>query len=397
MGWLDNIAMTFGGNPAAFGSLSPQMTPEQMQKMQTSQMLMGLGTGMMANAKSNPVQAFGNAYQNWQQNAGQNLQNQLIFQKFQDEQQNRKTAETRRTAMDAWVKTQPQNMQELYQAYPDEAAGAYIKSQFGGDKSTAPSGYRYTTDQQGNQALEAIPGGPAAPNSEIAKDIAKGIMDGTQPPNTQGLYRYGAQTRAELSKQGFDLSKAQLEFNATTRALATMNGPQQTRIRQNIGTLSESLPLVRDLAKQWKGGKFPPLNRANLIAAKNGLYGPEAQSLSTRLDAEIGDVTAELAGVYMGGNSPTDHAFDLAKTQLSADWSEKTLLDSLDLAETNVRYRRNALNQPVSGVPNNPYDPRGPVPSINYGQESGTSQPPEGISPEEWQYMTPEERALWGQ
>lgn len=310
--------------------------------------------------------------------------------------------------MQAW--TDPNNG-DLYAYEPHDPAGTKVLVQKAGSKNaraTPPTGYRYKTDGSGQ--LEAIPGGPAAPDSDVAKDIAKGIVDGTQPPNTQGLYRYGAQVRAELSKQGFDLSKAQLEFNATNRALSTMNGPQQTRMRQNIGTLSESLPLVRDLAKQWKAGKYPLLNKATLVAATQGTLGPDAQSLANRLQAQIADVTAELGSVYMGGNSPTDHAFDLAAKSLSADWSESTLLDMVKLAETNVRYRQNALNQPVAGIADNPYDPRGAVPTISPampaavgGDGQGAEPPaagglPDGWSQEEFDVLTPEEqKELMGQ
>ena len=80
------------------------------------------------------------------------------------------------------------------------------------------------------------------------------------------------------------------------------------------------------------------------MAAKNGAYGQNAASIATQLDGQITDVTSELGNVYMGGNSPTDHALQLAGKNLQANWSEKVLLDMTKLARTNLQYRRNSMD-----------------------------------------------------
>ena len=61
----------------------------------------------------------------------------------------------------------------------------------------------------------------------------------------------------------------------------------------------------------------------------------------------------------MGGNSPTDHALQLAGKNLSEDWDEKVLLDAVDRARKNVQIRRNSINNTgVAGASaNNPYAP----------------------------------------
>ncbi len=179
--------------------------------------------------------------------------------------------------------------------------------------------------------------------NDDAKAIADAIASGDQPPSVTGLYRFAGPVRAELARQGYDFTKANLDWEATKKHLMTLNGTQQNRLRQAISTASDSLGVIEDLAKQWDGGKFPILNKATLSAAKNGALGPKAQQIATNLTAQITDVTSELGNVYMGGNSPTDHALSLAQQNLSADWTRDQLLSAIKLARTNLAIRKNSI------------------------------------------------------
>ncbi len=176
------------------------------------------------------------------------------------------------------------------------------------------------------------------------KETIKGMKDGTLPPIMPGRAskEYTALT-AEAHRQGYDLATSAADWQATQKHFATLNGAQQTRLRQAISTASDSLGVIEDLAKKWDGGKYPVLNRANLKGAVNGVLGPEAQKIATNLQAQITDVQSELGNVYMGGNSPTDYALQLAEKNLSADWTKAQLLSAIDLARTNLKIRQNAI------------------------------------------------------
>ncbi len=195
--------------------------------------------------------------------------------------------------------------------------------------------------------------------SSDAEAIAGAIERGEQPPDVKGLYRNAAPVRAALARKGYDMTAANLDWQATQRHVATLNNSQQTRLRQSINTASQSLDVIDDLAKKWDAGRFPILNKANLMAAKNGAYGKDAASIATQLDGQITDVTSELGNVYMGGNSPTDHALQLAGKNLSASWDKKVLLDMTQLARTNLKIRNNSMmNVGVAGArPSNIYAP----------------------------------------
>lgn len=190
------------------------------------------------------------------------------------------------------------------------------------------------------------------------KAIAEAIKGGQAPPD---ISQYGrpasAAIASELAKGGFNIAQAQTDWKATQKHISTLNGAQMTRMTTAIDNASHSLDVIDGLADQWKGGSFPILNKANLAIAKSGGAGKEAQALAVQLEAQIADVTSELGNVYMGGNSPTDHALGLAAKNLSADWSKDTLKAMTKLARTNLQIRSNSIsNSGVTGASaGNPY------------------------------------------
>lgn len=216
--------------------------------------------------------------------------------------------------------------------------------------------------------------GSGAGGVSDAEAIAGAIMDGLQPPDVKGLYRNAGPVRAALAREGYDLKTANMDWQAVQKHLATLNGQQQVRLRQATETAAESLSVIEDLAKQWAGGKFPILNRARLAAAKGGALGPQAQQIATKLEAQITDVSSELANVYMGGNSPTDQALRLASKNLSADWTQGQLLAAIDLARKNLKIRLNSMTViGPAGISTGQQVPPAPTPA-GAGQSIGRFQ-----------------------
>ncbi len=205
--------------------------------------------------------------------------------------------------------------------------------------------------------------GESGPTSDV-KEMVSGMIDGTTPPILPGrATKEFTQISAEAHRRGFDLTNAVTDWVATQKHIATLNGAQQTRIQQSIGALPGLLDKVDSLSKQWNGGRFAALNKANLALAKGGAFGSKAASIANQLDAQIADVNADLATVYMGGNSPTDRGLELASKALHADWDEKVLTDMIGLARENVKTRQNSIKYgKVQGVGDeNPYAPSVPM------------------------------------
>jgi len=118
-----------------------------------------------------------------------------------------------------------------------------------------------------------------------AKDIADAIENGDQPPTLQGLYRNAGPVRAELARRGFNLARAETDWKATQRYMATLNAPQQVRLRQAIETAGDSLDKIQSLYDEWQKlapvSGFKVANHAALVAMKN-LPAQAAESLHTR-------------------------------------------------------------------------------------------------------------------
>jgi hypothetical protein len=207
------------------------------------------------------------------------------------------------------------------------------------------------------------PGGSNVFTPQDAGAIADAIQAGKQPPTITGLYRNAAPVRAELARRGFDLSRAETDWRATQKRVATLNGQQQTRLQQAVQFTADSADKIDGLYNQWSQlarsqSGFRGINRAALEASKQlpGQAGAIAQTLET----QINDLTSELGTVYMGGNTPTDQSLKLAAQNLSSNWNEQTFKSALDQIRKNLVLRKNSIQlsaQPVGTSQGNPYAP----------------------------------------
>jgi hypothetical protein len=253
----------------------------------------------------------------------------------------------------AWIRSQSPQIADQFGQKGDAADIAGAKKIAIGPVK----GEELSIQRQNANRLSAAAGGGAT--GDDAKTIAQAIIEGKQPPTLTGLYRFAAPVRAELARQGYDLTTATEDWNAVTKYLATLNGAQQTRLRQAVTFANDSLDIIEDLNGKWNGGRFPLLNKANLAAAKQGVYGQDVQSVATQLEAQINDLVSELGTVYKGGNASTDESLRLAASNLKADWSKKTLDDAIKLVRKNLTIRTNSIrNTEVAGGANNQYAPK---------------------------------------
>lgn len=278
-------------------------------------------------------------------------------------EQSRDLEETKKEKSRALLEAQKAEEAEKRQAERDKAAeqrqeqrdkAAEVR-----EESRERSAEKRTQEQiagADRRAALAVGGGGAA------KDIADAIEMGDQPPTTTGLYKQGAAVRAELARRKVPLAKMETDWKATQQYVKTLNGPQQTRLRQDISTVSDSLDKVEGLYNEWE--KLAPqsgykvLNRGTLAAMKQlpGRPGAVAQAL----EAQIADTTAGLGTIYMGGNSPTDHSLELASKSLSSDWNDDTFKEGLKQARANVKIRQNSImhSLPAGVSANSPYSPK---------------------------------------
>lgn len=245
-------------------------------------------------------------------------------------------------------------------------------------ESVATGEYALRQSEVTKNLAEAAAAGQRGNSSGVVSDadadlIASAIMDGKQPPVLKNLYRNTGKIQASLARKGYDLARAQTDWNVTQKRLATMNSSQQVRLSQAVEFAYESLPLLKQRYEDWKNAVgvsgVKVFNKAALETSKNlpGNAGAAAQALET----QIADITSELGTVYKGGNSSTDESLALAAKNFSADWNEQTFNRAYDLVEQNLRIRKNSIALSVNPVgvsanspyPSNPQSPQSPAPT----------------------------------
>jgi hypothetical protein len=177
-----------------------------------------------------------------------------------------------------------------------------------------------------------------------AESIAEGVMNGVIDPSLKGLFRSKPYVLSILAKHGYDQKTAALDYYGMQRYISTANSTPIFKLRSSAETAYHSLDLVDEFAKQWKANAhMPALNKANLIAAKNGAYGKDAAALANKLDGQITDLQSEIAVVNQGGGVPSIPALENASHLLRSDWDESTLLQMTDLSRRNLQIRLNSL------------------------------------------------------
>src|SRR6185436_17030031 len=143
------------------------------------------------------------------------------------------------------------------------------------------------------------------------KAIAKGIQEGRLPPNLTQYSRLAQGPIAtELAHSGYNLTRAQQDFGAVQRHLATLNGRMQLQIRQSANTVIPGLDDVVSLANQLykisPQSRNTPLNHLIVKGSREwGLLSPEAQNIATELNGQVATLIPELSNIYSAGGVPT--------------------------------------------------------------------------------------------
>lgn len=176
---------------------------------------------------------------------------------------------------------------------------------------------------------------------------AQGIINGTTPPfnpTTGSISKSKGNVMAILAKNGYDLTKAWQQYQATTKFISSVNSPQQIRMRQAEQSVENSLGnlsgLVDTLNKDGVVTGFKFINKSSLDAAANGAFGSKVASDAQAVIGQLALITDELGQTFMGGNSPTDSAFDLAKGVLSKEFTYDQFNTQINLIKQNLQYRK---------------------------------------------------------
>ena len=204
------------------------------------------------------------------------------------------------------------------------------------------------------------------------KAIAEAIMRGEREPDTGNLGRpVSGAVDSYLAAKGFDKSRALREWKAQIKLGATMNGSQQVRLDESIRSGLAMYDKIDSLASAWDGNGWGALSRANLSAARNGVYGKKAQQQAIELTGAIGQLTSDVATIEQGGLTPTNESRAIAEKSLQDWWGNGTIQKMTEQGRWMMQVRHAARqtqetmtpgNNP-STAPANPATPGSPAPA----------------------------------
>jgi len=222
---------------------------------------------------------------------------------------------------------------------------------------------RYSTTEQRKSIEDLTKSIPKLKESYSQKAMATNIADavetGMQPPDLKGLFRYQVPIRNALAKKGVNLSQLTQEWLATTTGIKSMNGPQQTRMRTAINSVTRGIPALKEVSDEFKRYDFTPSNWAKLrtnlhgigsagrlTLDENGTKGMNEGTiaLAARYVTQLNLLRDEVAQVFSGGYAPTEESFRLADDILNPVYGSTALDSALTQLQRNLNWRNLALS-----------------------------------------------------
>jgi len=180
--------------------------------------------------------------------------------------------------------------------------------------------------------------------------IAQGIKEGRLSPD---LETYGRDTNVkvaladELLKIGVDPKHLSEQYLAEKAFLRSANGPVALRLTRNVMNTKNSIPvsrkLIGDVESAIPRGTVKIFNKATMVAALNGAYGPQASAAAAKLNMQLKGLALELSNVYQGGTAPYDNTIRALMDTLSSDWNVDALNGALDVAGIDLGVRIQAM------------------------------------------------------
>ena len=200
-------------------------------------------------------------------------------------------------------------------------------------------------------------------NTGPVKEIKGAIERGEQPPELTGLYKYAAGVRAGLAADGFDLAKANIEWQRAKKQVASLNSTQMQKFAGLSDSVSNTINEVNDLAGQMKQSGITALNRLNLEYLANVKGNSPEGLLAIKYITAVGTLKEEFANLANGGYAPTEPAWALANKQINENYGVDELNASLIEIQRLINYRKNAMPGFATmgpGAPNR-YEPTQPA------------------------------------
>lgn len=204
--------------------------------------------------------------------------------------------------------------------------------------------------QRDNSTRAPVAGLAGLESDADAEVLAEQLNDGTLVPAMLGKranYNHILATASRLSREAtgkpYDARKANLEFGAATRAISSLNSPQQQRFQALAVSVVNTIDEVKALASDMQNSGLTFLNRAEMEAKLKLLGNTEQSQLVAKYLGAVTTLKEEFANLISGGYAPQEASFALANKQVNENYGVKAMHASLNEVQRLINFRLQAF------------------------------------------------------
>lgn len=378
MAWQDLIR-SLGTQNAPFG-FGPDVSPSQgvvdPAYNAGMQMIGNVGMGMLASGESNPMRALGRSYLNAQNQAQEQNRNQYIAAEMmsaaEEKKQKRQEEAEAKKQRDAFMATLPPDVRMKAMSIP-----GYLDSYI---EATDPNLQQPSEPKRyevGNNLVDADGNVVYDGGGSIEAPPVKTIYD-----QTTGQEQVVEWTGSEWKPLGGKKAKGDSRSSATELKELWQSEDEIPALDGTISSLNRALELNKKTftgvtagVRGWAGTAIPG---AGMVMDPNA-------AAATREFGQIMSLEAikSMAETLKGATTDTElsqFVEILADPSTPPDIRERTITRMMTLAERQKAIKMQRVNE-LRGSAS--------------GQSGATRNAPDGVTPEEWNAMTPEERSAW--
>lgn len=378
MAWQDLIR-SLGTQNAPFG-FGPDVSPSQGAVDPAynagMQMIGNVGMGMLASGESNPMRALGRSYLNAQNQAQEQNRNQYIAAEMmsaaEEKKQKRQEEAEAKKQRDAFMATLPPDVRMKAMSIP-----GYLDSYI---EATDPNLQQPSEPKRyevGNNLVDADGNVVYDGGGSIEAPPVKTIYD-----QTTGQEQVVEWTGSEWKPLGGKKAKGDSRSSATELKELWQSEDEIPALDGTISSLNRALELNKKTftgvtagVRGWAGTAIPG---AGMVMDPNA-------AAATREFGQIMSLEAIKSMAETLKGATTDRELSqfveiLADPSTPPDIRERTITRMMTLAERQKAIKMQRVNE---------------LRGSSSGQSGATGNAPDGVTSEEWNAMTPEERSAW--
>jgi hypothetical protein len=379
MAWQDLIR-SLGTQNAPFG-FGPDVSPSQGAVDPAynagMQMIGNVGMGMLASGESNPMRALGRSYLVAQNNAQEQNKNQYIAAEMmsaaEEKKQKRQEEAAAKAERDAFLKTLPPDVQMKARSIPGYL-DSYIEATDPNLQQPAKVGYHEINgklvDDNGNVVYDGGGNSGQAPTTKTIYDqetgqeqVVQWTDSGWQPIGGKKAKGDSRSSATELK----ELWQSEDEIPALDGTISSLNRALELNKKTFTGVTAG--------VRGWAGTAIPG---AGMVMDPNA-------AAATREFGQIMSLEAIKSMAETLKGATTDRELSqfveiLADPSTPPDIRDRTITRMMTLAERQKAIKMQRVNE---------------LRGSSSGQSGATGNAPDGVTSEEWNAMTPEERSAW--